>query len=185
MIWPNIVTVCWNKLIAIGDSKRCPLSMFKKYSFDGFPSVRCCSGWAIWTKYSQHDACRWNYESLLWCHNGRDGVSNHQPHDCLLNHSFRRIWEKTSKHRVTGLCAGNVTGEFLAQMASNEEIFPFDDVIMCCRYALVSSSWLVVHLHISNRGLPDRLSHSCYLKSIHHRLFLRKHDRLHTLNNIG
>ena len=27
------------------------------------------------------------YFSLQWRHNGRDGVSDHQPHDCLLNHS--------------------------------------------------------------------------------------------------
>ena len=29
-------------------------------------------------------------ESSHWRHNGRDGVSNHQPHDCLLNCLFRR-----------------------------------------------------------------------------------------------
>ena len=28
--------------------------------------------------------------TLQWRHNGRDGVSNHQPHHCLLNHLFRR-----------------------------------------------------------------------------------------------
>ena len=28
--------------------------------------------------------------SLRWRHNGRDGVSNHQPHDCLLNLLFGR-----------------------------------------------------------------------------------------------
>ena len=61
--------------------------------------------------------------SLHWHHNERDGVSNHQPHDCLLNRLFRRRSKKTSKLRVTGLCAGNlpVTGEFPAQMASNAE----------------------------------------------------------------
>ena len=50
--------------------------------------------------------------SLQWSHNGRDSVSNHQPHDCLLNRLFRRRSKKTSKPRVTGLCAGNspVTG---------------------------------------------------------------------------
>ena len=38
----------------------------------------------------------------------------------------------TSKLRVNGLCAGNSpgTGEFPAQMSSNAEMFPFDDVIM-------------------------------------------------------
>ena len=59
--------------------------------------------------------------SLWWRHNGRDSVSNHQPHDCLLNRLFRRRSKKTSKLRVTGLCASNSpgTGEFPAQMASN------------------------------------------------------------------
>ena len=59
----------------------------------------------------------------MWRHNGRDGVSNHQPQDCLLNHSFRRRSRKTSKLWVTGLCEGNstVTGEFPAQRASNAE----------------------------------------------------------------
>ena len=52
-----------------------------------------------------------------------DGVSNHQPYDCSLNRLFRRRSKKTSKLRVTGLCAGNspVTGEFPAQRASNAE----------------------------------------------------------------
>ena len=62
-------------------------------------------------------------KTLHWRHKGRDGVSNHQPHDCLLNRLFRRILKKTSKLRVTGLCAGNspVTGEFPAQRSSNAE----------------------------------------------------------------
>ena len=45
--------------------------------------------------------------TLQWCHNEHDGVSNHQPHDCLLNRLFRRRSKKTSKLRVTGLCAEN------------------------------------------------------------------------------
>ena len=60
---------------------------------------------------------------LQWRHNGRDGVSNHQPQHCLLNCLFRRKSKATSKLRVTGLCARNspLTGEFPAQMASNAE----------------------------------------------------------------
>ena len=63
------------------------------------------------------------YMSLQWRHNEHGGVSNHQPHDCLLNRLFRRKSKKTSKLRVTGLFAENslVTGEFTAQKASNEE----------------------------------------------------------------
>ena len=62
---------------------------------------------------------------LQWRHNGHDGISNHQPHDCFLSRLFRRRSQKTSKLRVTGLCAGNSpgTGEFPAQMASNTECF--------------------------------------------------------------
>ena len=60
---------------------------------------------------------------LQWRHNGRNGVSNHQPHHCLLNRLLRRRSKKTSELRVTGLCVGNSpgTGEFPAQMASCAE----------------------------------------------------------------
>ena len=71
----------------------------------------------------------WDFEAgirpatLHWRHNDHGGVSNHQPHDCLLNRLFRRRSKKTSMLRVTGLCAGNSpgTGEFPAQRASNAE----------------------------------------------------------------
>ena len=61
--------------------------------------------------------------TLWWRHNGRDSVSNHQPHDCLLKRLFRRRSKKTSKLRVTGLCVENSpgTGEFPAQMANNAD----------------------------------------------------------------
>ena len=60
--------------------------------------------------------------TLQWRHNGRNTVSDHQPYDCLLNRLFRRRSKKTSKLRVTGLCAVNSpgTGEFPAQMASKK-----------------------------------------------------------------
>ena len=71
-------------------------------------------------------------DAILWRHNGRDGVSNHQSHECLLNRSFRHRSKKTPKLRVAGLCVANspVTGEFPAQMAVTREMFPFDVVIM-------------------------------------------------------
>ena len=70
----------------------------------------------VWTNVSV-------YFTLRWRHNDHAGVSNHQPHGCLLNRLFRRKSKKTSKLRVTGLCAGNSpgTGEFPAQMASYAE----------------------------------------------------------------
>ena len=92
-------------------------------------------------QYFIYDACIWyrylTYKSLYvhtlqWRHNGRDGIPNHQPHHCLLNHLFRRRSKKTSKIRVTGLCAVNspVTGEIPAHMACNTENVSIDDVIM-------------------------------------------------------
>ena len=87
----------------------------------------------LFADHLRHDWCRscivystcWMHlpnvqKTLRWRHNGCDSVSNHQPHDCLLNRLFRRRSKKTSKLRVTGLCVGNSpgTGEFPAQMAS-------------------------------------------------------------------
>ena len=80
---------------------------------------------------------RWSEEvfqngPLQWRQNERDSISNHQPHDCLFNCSFRRRSKKTSKLRVTGLCARNspVTGEFPAQRPVTRKKFPCDDVIV-------------------------------------------------------
>ena len=60
---------------------------------------------------------------LIWRHNGHDSISNHQPQDCLFKRLFRCRSKKTSKLRVTGVCAGNSpgTGEFPAQMANDAE----------------------------------------------------------------
>ena len=70
--------------------------------------------------------------TLQWCHNERNGVSNHWRLDGLLNRLFRRRSKKTSKLRVNGLCEGNSpgTGELPAQRTSNAEMFLFDDVTM-------------------------------------------------------
>ena len=63
------------------------------------PPLNLVNGWVF--KY---------HGTLQWRDNWRDSVSNHQPHDCLLNRLFRRRSKKTSKLRATGLCAGNSPG---------------------------------------------------------------------------
>ena len=90
--------------------------------------VRSVTKIALQSKHGWRDiSCSWVIwllaRALLWRHNGTDGVSNHQPYDCLLNRLFRHRSKKTSKLRVTGPCAGNSpeTGEFPAQMSSNAE----------------------------------------------------------------
>ena len=80
----------------------------------------------------------WKYRTLRWRHYGRDSVSNHQPHHCLLSRLFRRRSKKASKLRVTGLCAGNSPGtcEFPAQTASNVE-----NVLIWWRHHGISYAW--------------------------------------------
>ena len=64
-------------------------------------------------------------------YNGRECVSNHQPHDCLLNRLFRRrLIKKTSKLRVSGLCVGNSPVNSPHKWPVTRKMFPFDDVIM-------------------------------------------------------
>ena len=91
-----------------------------------FYGYTCCHSLHIRTSAPGKIKCKrfqglYSLVTLQWRQNGRDSVSNHQPHDCLLNPLYRRRSKKTSKLRVTGLCVGNSpgTGEFPAQMASN------------------------------------------------------------------
>ena len=70
--------------------------------------------------------------TLQWRHNGRESVSNHQPHDCLLNRLFRRGTKKTSKLAslafVWGIHRWPVNSPH--KWPITRKMFPFDDVIM-------------------------------------------------------
>ena len=89
---------------------------------------------------ASHSLVRWHLRPqwwrrsgpLHWHHNDHDGVSNHQPHDCLFNRLFRRRSKKTSKLRVTGFCVGNSPGPVNSPHKGpvTRKIFLFDDVIM-------------------------------------------------------
>ena len=99
--------------------------------------------------------------TLHWRHNDRDGVSNHQPHGCLLNRLFRRKSKKTSKLRVTGLCVGNSPGpvNFPHKGPVTRKMFPFDDVIMeteqvqLCYPTMASWHKLTSHLLIPSQWI--------------------------------
>ena len=84
--------------------------------------------------------------SLHWCHNDHDGVSNHQPHGCLLNRLFRRRSKKTSKLRVTGLWAGNSPGPVNSPHKGpvTRKMFPFDDVIMFGTHRVGKQAWVCI-----------------------------------------
>ena len=108
---------------------------------------------SIWTKFHRSLLlCVLLTSTLQWCHNGHDSVSNHQPHDGLLNRLSRRRSRKTSKLRVTGLCAGNSpgTGESQHKWPVTRKMFPFDDVIM-----KPSVAWLKVWRCTEDKGLPE------------------------------
>ena len=70
--------------------------------------------------------------TLHWRHNGHDSVSNHQPHDCLLNRLFRRRSKKhhssASLASVWGIHRGPVNSPH--KWPVTRKMFPFDDVIM-------------------------------------------------------
>ena len=94
----------------------------------------------------------WRENLSLQCrHDERNGVPNHQLHDCLLKRLIRRRSKKTSKLRVTGLCEGNsvVTGEFLHKEPVTQRMFPFDDVIIIDVTTTIwdeEGSWTVLSL---------------------------------------
>ena len=90
---------------------------------------------------------------LRWRHNERDSVSNHQPHDCLLNGLFRRRSKKTSKLRVTGLCVENSPGPVNSPHKGpvTRKMFPFDDVIMLCAISCFSVPF--------NKGMASNFPH--------------------------
>ena len=70
-------------------------------------------------------------QSLQWRHHECDSVSNHQPHDCLLNRLFRRRSKKTSNASlafVMGIHRPPVNSPH--KVPVTRKMFPFDDVIM-------------------------------------------------------
>ena len=81
---------------------------------------------------------------LQWLQSHHGGVSNHQPHGCLGNRLFRRRSNKTSKLRVTDLCAGNSPGPVNSPYKgpATRKMYPFDDVIMI-QNILASTPWVI------------------------------------------
>ena len=74
-------------------------------------SIVCLTVYSAWLQWKYQSFAWPNFGvALQWRHNGRDGGSNHQSHDCLLNRLFRRRSKKTSKLRVTGHLCGEFTG---------------------------------------------------------------------------
>ena len=81
---------------------------------------------------SHHDVADGLVHTLQWCHNGHDGISNHQPHDCLLNLLFRH---RSKEHQssvslafVRGIHQWPVNSPHKGPVTRN--MFSLDDIIM-------------------------------------------------------
>ena len=102
---------------------------------------------------------------LQWRHNARDGVQNHQPHDCLLNRLFRHRWKKKSKLRVTGLCdrchwlRWPVNSPHKVPVTRKK--FPFEDVIMVLCHRIMSFLQLYIIIR-KLRGTEAQRYHCKY-----------------------
>ena len=89
---------------------------------------------ATWIRKTVMTMCTKGEYSLQWRHNGRDGNSNYQHHDCLLNRLLRRRSNKTPKLRaaspafVRGIHRWPVNSPH--KWPVTRKMFPFDDVIM-------------------------------------------------------
>ena len=111
------------------------------------------------------------YDSLQQRHHERDGIPNHQPHDCLLDLLFRHRSKKTSNLRVIGLCEGNstVTGEFTTQRFSNAE-----SVSIWWRHHVLQCQWIQLSFKGTGKtGLPFTTTkhntgpvHSLHIRSV-------------------
>ena len=90
-----------------------------------------------WWNTIENATQQWQRQNTLhWRHNDHDGVSNHQPHDCLLNRLFRR---RSKKHQssaslafVWGIHRWPVNSPHKRPVT--RKTFPFDDVIMICTH---------------------------------------------------
>ena len=107
--------------------------------------------------------------SLQWRHNDQDGVSNQQPHGCLLNRLYRRRSKKTSKLRVTGLCVGNSPGPVNSPHKGpvTRKMFPFDDVIILLPFLWFStisqiSQCIAPISHMQCNRNMHTCTHFCY-----------------------
>ena len=111
--------------------------------------------------------------SLQWRHNGRDGVSNHQPLDCLFNRLFRC---RSRKHQssaslayVRGIHRWPVNSPHKGPVT--REMFPIDDAIMFIWYRVVVDNCTVT-------------SHERHIVSNHDQLFVEQLVQTNNNENI-
>ena len=104
---------------------------------------------------------------LRWRQNVRDGVSNHQPHDCLLRRLFRRRSKKTSSSAslafMRGIHRWPVNSPYKGPV--EKKMFPFDDVFMHIAY--INNINICVWLQNQLYGRNGRQNYSEWLMISH------------------
>ena len=86
----------------------------------------------------------WNFVPSQWCHNEHDGVTHHQPHDCLFN---LYLCADQRKHQIAASLAF-VRGIHQWPVNSQHKepvtwkMFPFDDVIKPSQQLLHCYHWM-------------------------------------------
>ena len=99
--------------------------------------------------------------AIQWRHNERDGVSNHQPHDGLVNRLFRRRSNKASKLRATAFVRWihwwpvNLPHKWPV----TRKMFPFDDVIMWLSELGYSIDNDNIYYHVISGEQSDVVAH--------------------------
>ena len=151
---------CFMKFCCISILKEIPRCSFFSTSPDMGPVLffffylcnkvisRKCNISSHWLKSIPTIDRKWalTITTLHWCHNERDGVSNHRCVDGFLNHLFRCRSKKTSKLTVTGLCEGNplVTSAFPHKGPVTRKMFPFDVIMVAFDMKHdISNHWLL------------------------------------------
>ena len=151
--WIDVYTVCWREIVSIKPSNRIrswktwlpklsyiesvtilPRKIFiVKVSrvfceWNAFGVRLSYWNWLLKVLFSQ---CTRTLATFSWCYNGRDEVSNHQPHDCSTVHSAadqRKHQSSPSLAFVRAIHPWAVNSPH--KWPVTQKMFPFDDVIM-------------------------------------------------------
>ena len=102
-------------------------------------------GFHRWPVDSPHNGSVMRFVPLQWCHNERDGVSNHRRLDCLLNRLFRRRSKKISN-------TAPLTPSQRASNAENVSIWWRHHAFVWC----LCSCWLGAPMKVSEHTVAFR-----------------------------
>ena len=119
---------------------------------------------------------------ITWRHNGRDGVSNHRPRDCLLNRLFEHRLKKKNQSSASLALRGihRLPVNSTPKWPVTWKMFSFDDVIMCIQdhpWVHSARSWVALLVRPCVRPAIGRSSRPYLFKA--HPLYWNEWWSLH------